>query len=273
MAGDPMAQGLPRTARQRNATNRHGFTLIELLIVIAIIFILAALLLPALSKSKLRACQTVCASNLRQLCIATHTYVTDFGTASSGGFWPTALVPYYAQGKSVQLCPCAPDPTNPIRAQGTVMNAWDMEQYAIARGAYSASYAVNGWTFNPATGFEASNFFKIGGGQENSNVPLFADGVLPEVDPYATDLPATNLFDGGPAPGSAPNSIGICTIPRHAGFLPGRAPRFWPATNRMPAGINVSFTDIHVEMVKLENLWNLQWHKNYVAPAKRPGLP
>ncbi|MGC8977452.1 MAG: prepilin-type N-terminal cleavage/methylation domain-containing protein [Candidatus Ratteibacteria bacterium] len=57
---------------------KSGFTLIELLVVVAIIAILAAMLLPALSKARERARTALCANNLKTLMLAWRMYLDDY---------------------------------------------------------------------------------------------------------------------------------------------------------------------------------------------------
>lgn len=119
------------TCSNRKLVPRAAFTLVELIVVIAIIAILAAMLLPTLSRSKATAQRIQCVGNLHQFGLATQMYWDDnagncfrytsgftnggqlfwFGwlgpgaegerpfDAQAGALWP------YLEGRGVELCP------------------------------------------------------------------------------------------------------------------------------------------------------------------------
>jgi prepilin-type N-terminal cleavage/methylation domain-containing protein len=62
---------------RRNWSSEKGFTLLELLVVMAIVSILVALLLPAISQAKSKSQQTKCESNIHQIDLAIRMYADD----------------------------------------------------------------------------------------------------------------------------------------------------------------------------------------------------
>jgi len=129
---------------------RAAFTLIEVLVVIAIIAILAALLLPVVSKAKDRSRRAHCASNLRQIALASFMFVDEhddtfplqpedgvlvLDAGGHGTNFYDQLMPYLSQ-PAVWLCPstkAAPGRLMSYHMNGLIITTNGFKQTSIRR--------------------------------------------------------------------------------------------------------------------------------------------
>ena len=135
---------------------RH-FTLIELLVVITIIAVLAAMLLPALSRSREKSKTALCQGHLKQLAYGIVMYSNDwegkiypYDNASGlrfETFWMTLLEEYKGYDDLVRVCPTAPVDTD-SGVWGTATKAWGNPFRASTSGFIGdqvGSYAFNSY--------------------------------------------------------------------------------------------------------------------------------
>ncbi|HEY3329320.1 MAG TPA: DUF1559 domain-containing protein [Capsulimonadaceae bacterium] len=155
---------------QRTTGNGRGFTLIELLVVIAIIAILAAILFPVFATAREKARQSSCASNLKQLGLASVQYAQDYDESllpyrytkpdTSVWYWNwCGLVYPYIKSLAVYTCPSQGIPNSLLDytyysgTGGTVPKIMSQIPLPANSPMLADAYAGNGVaTYNTANG-------------------------------------------------------------------------------------------------------------------------
>jgi len=258
---------------------KRAFTLVELLVVISIISLLMSILLPSLNKARGQAKQAVCKSNLKQWGVVFLQYSSENNGRFFAGWmgdtltkasdqWPSALRRYYMNPK-LRLCPNAmkftglgENPNSSIEPLSAT-EAWGIFSkdpgWAVEAGDYG-SYGINAWICNPLPNTPIfpkpplRNAYWRGPDVKNtSDIPLFLDSYWMEL--WCTDTEQPPAFP-------------------MAAFLDNPAGQGRSCILRHGKKANIVYMDGSVRDVKLRQLWDQKWHREYkfdkIATIKWP---
>ena len=253
-----------------------AFTLIELLVVIAIIAILAAMLLPALSKAKGRSKQTSCINNLRQIGIAGVMYINDYkqypGDYSPGRnlyVWPTRYLSLMGNNRAAFYCPAAPPncawDTNVNKTLGGFTETGAPDPYAVTPQS-RFSFGYNDW------GIDLTHRPQLGlGGDVDVGVGFYQGPVRDSSVVRPTEMIMLGDVKGQQDPRNISFDANLDPTDNSAGHSQ------WPS-NRHNYRVDILFADGHVDTAKRPDMvdpkniaWRRRWNNDNLAHDGQEG--